>query len=387
MYGASLNGLVHPIELFSKDYIRKTAEKYGFYRNYILERHMWSYEMLGEIQKLTKDRCILKGGACTQAYLPLPVQRCTADIDFVCNLSNNEIIEILKSVCRNLTYNKIKCSFKEYIPAKGKTLPMVTYMLDLPFYYNPKKRKSNFLLKFDFLFMDTNEIPVNSTKNTETFGMKLNFSPLCISPATLISDKLLTFAINSIGLQIFKLDGFYKNIYDLYYLLNTFKDEDIFSSVSSQLKISLYSELTIKKLPMIPLNKILTDVLKTLWYFSIIDLSYQGSKPPENLRNFEKLYLQQNISNNLDSNMWSIMSMHLYLWATSLKNYIQNGDLSKLQNLKSIEGEYRYFLSLNSKNKDRYIRNLKKILNSKNKKVNLSKINHPLRLIYTNYLM
>ncbi|WP_171011420.1 nucleotidyl transferase AbiEii/AbiGii toxin family protein [Haloimpatiens lingqiaonensis] len=387
MYGASLNGLIQPMETFNKDYISKTAEKYGFYRNYILERHLWSYELLGEIQSLTKDRCILKGGACTQAYLPLSVQRCTADIDFICNLSNNEIIEIWKAICKNLTYSRIKSSFKEYIPARGKNLPMVTYMLDLPFYYNPKKRKSNFLLKFDFLFMDMNEIPVTSLENTETFGMKLNFSPLCISPATLISDKLLTFAINSIGLQLTKLDSFYKNIYDLYYLLNTFNDENIFSSVSSQLKINLYSELAIKKLPIIPLNKILKDILKTLWYFSIVDLSYQGSRTPENLRNFEKLYLQRNIDTTLDSNMWSIMSMHLYLWTASLENYMLNGNLDKFQILKSIEGEYRYFLSLNSNNKEKYIRNLKKLLNSKNKKANLSKINHPLRLIYTNYLM
>ncbi|MFD3158642.1 nucleotidyl transferase AbiEii/AbiGii toxin family protein [Haloimpatiens sp. FM7330] len=379
--------LIHEYDIFDKHSIANVASKYGFYRNYILEKHLWVYELIGQFQRKCSDNCILKGGACTQLYLPLHVQRCTADIDFLTNLSSSDIIKILTSIKQEFSSYKIKTSFYQYTPAKGKTLPMATFMLELPFHFRPNKKIKNPSLKFDFLFIDINPLHTYKPLNCKTFGMNLNYSPLCICHNTLISDKLLTFAINSVGLETFKLDSFYKNIYDLYYLVTTFDDLNTFKTVSKYILQSISLELSLKNLPSVNVNKVLNDILKTLFYFSIVDLNYEHNRTPKKLEKFQKLFLQSAIKMNLDSNTWSIMSMHLYLWANALKKYIHNVNHCELTKLSLVKKEYSEFLSFNSKTKKKYIKNLKHKISSKNKLFNLRHINDPVRIIYTYYLL
>ncbi|WP_392486846.1 hypothetical protein ACER0A_000965 [Haloimpatiens sp. FM7315] len=381
-----LTGLIHDEQIFSKNHLINTSLKYGFTRNYVIERHLWCYELLAHLQNFTSKTCVLKGGACTQIYLPLANQRCTADIDCLTSLSSKDLEEILTNIKENFNSNDINFSFKEYVPSSGKNLPMATFMIDLPFYYNPKKHKNNFLLKMDFVFMDVSSLSLETPTSLKTFGMDLNYAPICICPISLISDKLLTFAINSIGLETFKVDSFYKNIYDLYYLIYSREDFDTLCKVSDKIKESVSMELALKKLPTININKLLNDILRTLLYFSIVDLNYEHSTPPRKLYDFERLYLQKDIKEALNKDTWSIMSMHLYLWTKALKRYINSKNKDHFENINSVKSEYEYFLTLSSKNKSKYIKTLKSLINSKNKKIKLRTIDDPLRLIYMNYL-
>lgn len=384
----SFNFLINDKNIFTKNSISQIGSHFGFYRNYILERHLWIYELMCQFQDKCGENCVLKGGACTQLYLPLEFQRCTSDIDFLTTLNKEDINLIMSNIKNDFDKEGINIKYYEYKPKNAKDLPMITYVVEVPFHFKPNKRKSLFNIKFDFLFVDSiNKLNVTSIPNAKTFGMDIQHSPLCINPSLLISDKLSTFAINSIGIDIFKLDGFYKNIYDLYYLLNTFNDKETFYKVSINIYESIDLELSIKKLPKINVNKILNDILKTLLYFSIVDLNYQKRHTPKKLKHFQKYYLQSSINNKLNLDTWSIMSMYLYLWTDALKKYINNRSCTGISKLKSLKYDCDNFSSLTSKQKKKYIKKLRLDIKRKNKILNLSSISDPLRIIYTYYIM
>jgi len=371
---------------FSKQHISSTAEEYGLTKRDVLESHLWVYELYAHIQQHSGDKCVLKGGACAQLYLPLTAQRCTADIDVGTSLTPKELNDVLHSIRYEFNIKKFYASYSEYIPEmvkrNGKTIPLMTFMFNLPFVFKGGKKKRAPALKIDFLFLDTERLDKNYVTKGETIGLKLNYSPLCISSYSLICDKLLTFAVNSIGLEIYKSDGFYKNIYDLFYLINSFNDIKSFELICHHFKDSASMEFDIKKMAPISINLLLEDILYNLYRIAIRDLSKTFDAPSKRLMKFQETALQRDIRENLSLDTWSIMAMYLYIWTTTVKDFLTNGDYSNLNNINKILNQYENYLTLSDKAQAIYIKTLKTEILAHDNRFYLDYIEEPLRIIY-----
>ena len=380
----------HNYHNFSKQHISSVAEQYGLTKRDVLESHLWVYELYAHIQQHSGDKCVLKGGACAQLYLPLGVQRCTADIDAATSLTPKELNDVLYSIRHEYNMKKFYVSYSEYIPEmvkrNGKTIPLMTFMFNLPFIFKGGKKRRTPALKIDFLLLDTERLDKTYVTKGETMGLKLNYSPLSISPYSLICDKLLTFAVSSIGLEIYKSDGFYKNIYDLFYLISNYNDINSFKIIADHLKDSAKLEFDIKKMTPISLDKLLEDILYNLYRIAVRDLSKNFEAPSKRLIKFQETALQKDIREDLTLDTWSIMAMYLYLWTSAVKDFINNGDSSNLDAINKIINEFEYYLSLTDKAQRLYIKTfITKILAADNR-FYLDDIEEPLRIIYLHYI-
>lgn len=381
---------IHDYKSFRKENLLETALDFGFSRRDILESHLWVYEINAQIQKYAKEHCVLKGGACAQLYLPLNVQRCTVDIDAYTDLTAKELDDIMFSIRYKFNMGKFYCSFKEYTPSfirDNKRLPMKTYLFFLPFIFKKGKKKEPPWLKIDFMFFDNSALHSSIVSKGETLGLKLNYSPLCISPYNMICDKLLTFAINSIGLDLYKVDSFYKNIYDLFYLISKFTDIENFKKIAQELNYSMNIEFTIKNMKPIEVDELVSDVMHTLFNIFTIDLRKDYKRPHRKLIRFEESVIQKNIKDKLDSDIWAIMGMYIYLFSSSLKYYINFESPQKLKFVEEIMKMYEYYNSIPLEHKSTYIKKLKSEIILIDPELSLGIISEPLRIMYLHYIL
>lgn len=381
---------IHNYKNFRKESILGIAADFGFSRKDIVESHLWVYEMFAQIQKYTKERCVLKGGACAQLYLPLNVQRCTADIDAYTDLTPDELNALMLSIRYKFNMGKFYCSYKEYTPAfinSDRKLPLKTFLLFMPFIFKKGKRKEPPWLKIDFLFFDTSILHSNIISKGETLGLKLNYSPICISPYALICDKLLTFAVNSIGLELYKIDGFYKNVYDLFYLINSYADIESFKNIASEFSHSISIEAGIKNIDSIDPNELLTDIMHTLYNMFTIDLRKDFKKPHKKLIKFEESVIQENIREKLDSDTWAMMEMYIYLFSASLHYYLSFKNIEKLKFVDEIINMYEYYNLLPLEHKNAYLKKLRSEIALIDSRLYLGIITEPLRIIYLHYIL
>lgn len=381
---------IHNYKNFKKESILGIAADFGFSRKDIVESHLWVYEVFAQIQKYTKERCVLKGGACAQLYLPLNVQRCTADIDAYTDLTPDELNALMLSIRYKFNMGKFYCSYKEYTPAfinSDRKLPLKTFLLFMPFIFKKGKRKEPPWLKIDFLFFDTNMLHSNIISKGETLGLKLNYSPICISPYALICDKLLTFAVNSIGLELYKIDGFYKNVYDLFYLINSYADIESFKNIASEFSHSISIEAGIKNIDSIDPNELLTDIMHTLYNMFTIDLRKDFKNPHKKLIKFEESVIQENIREKLDSDTWAMMEMYIYLFSASLHYYLSFKNIEKLKFVDEIINMYEYYNSLPLEHKNAYLKKLRSEIALIDSRLYLGIITEPLRIIYLHYIL
>lgn len=375
---------------FTKQQINAAITKFGILKKEVLESHIWCYEIFGQLQKRAEGRFTLKGGACTQLYLPLDTQRCTPDLDCVTELSKKELFNILSTIKNDFNANRLPTTFREYIPKKvrreGRTIPMATFILDLPFIFKTGKRRRLPGLKIDFLFMKTDVLHTTKIDSGEVIGLKLNYSPQCIDLYSMISDKLLTLAASSIGLDINRIEAIYKNIYDLYNLINTYNTMACFKAVAQRLQHSLYLETEMKNAPTVTVEYLLEDIFLTLCQVFQLDL-IENYIVPVTLCGYEQEYLQEEMRNELNIDKWSIMSMYLLIWISALKDYIQNKDSSKLNGINLVLDEYEHYLSMERRQKKLYISALKERITSKGLTLNLNPVTTPLRIIYLDYIV
>lgn len=381
---------IHSSKSLSKENIIDTSQKYRFSHRDIVESHIWVYELHAQIQRYAKEHCILKGGACAQLYLPINVQRCTVDIDACTDLTPAELEEIMLSIRYKFNVGKLYCSFKEYVPkfiGKTQRLPMKTFLFFLPFTYKKGRKKEPPWIKVDFLFLDIKAMSTNIITKAETIGLKLNYSPICISPYSMISDKLLTFAVNSIGLDTYKVDSFYKNIYDLFYLINNYNDLESFKKISSELKHSIDVEFLIKNIKPLNTIEILDDVLQTLFNLFTFDLRNDPKKPHKKLIRFEESFIQGSIKEKLNADTWALMAMYDYLFTLSLKQYAETSSFGKLNFVEHIINIYEFMNSLSPEIRSQYIKKLKSQIILEHPEFSLGIIEEPLRLIYLHYIL
>lgn len=384
------NFLNHNYTNFTEHYIANEANYYGINSKSVLERHIWIYELHSQIQKRLKSRCILKGGACAQLYIPLWGQRCTEDLDLYTNLSHNKLKSELTQIVKELNSSKLQAKVYEYIPKSvilhGKTMPITTFIFKLPFIYKGSRKSIAPELKVDFLHIDIKKLDINSVNNSKVLGLNLNYSPICISAYSMIGGKLLTFAVNTIGIERFKKDKLYKNVYDLFYLINKYNDVESLKQIGDSLKKNIDIEFYIKGIETIDFEIVIEDILEELNFLSIDNLrdSYIGTS--ERFNDFQNNYIQYDIKNKLTLDQWGIMASHLFIWAYALKYYLINNDTSKINLIGDVLAEYEYYNRLNKNEKLKYLDDIIGKLEKVKKTLTYNFIEEPLRLIYLYFI-
>ncbi len=385
------NFLTHEYSSFTEHNIGNEANFYGISNKSILERHFWIYEFHSKLQQRLKDKFILKGGACAQLYLPLETQRCTEDLDLYTSLSPNKLRFEFSSLIKEFNIHKIQSKAQEYIPKSvqlhGKTMPITTFIVKLPFIYRENRKSGVNQLKVDFLHVDISNVRANYIDRKNILGLRLKYNPLCMSLYSIIGAKLLTFGANTIGIEKFKKDKHYKNIYDVFYLINENNDLDTLIGVADYLKNNLFLEFKVKGIEPINTITILEDIMKQLYFLSIENLrrSYMG--PAIRVVIFQENYIRQNINDDLDPDQWSIMAMYLLIWTYVLKEYMISGNYSELKLFNEIIDEYNYFNSLSHKEQDDYINHIKDKLKSKRETFIFDMVKEPLRLIFLYFIL
>ena len=268
-----------------------------------------------------------------------------------------------------------------------RIIPMMTFIFDIPFVFKTKKRIRYPGIKIDFLFLNISKLHKTKLISNETLGLKLNYVPIAIDKYSTISDKLITLASNSLGLENFKLEALYKNIYDLYCLINTYNDLESFKIISDRIKDSLNIELEMKKGEYITVDLLLKDILFTLYDIATFSLKINHSELPWQIKKFQDNTMQKEVREKLNVDMWSVMCLYLYIWVFSIKTYINDKDYSKLQGINSVIDQYEYFSSLMKKERRAFKRDLKDQIKIKDPNLILEGTGNPLRLIYLNYIL
>lgn len=350
--------LINDRSHFSPQHMKFESNFYGIKKDAI-ELNIWIYEMLCQIQSHSQNNFVLKGGGASQLHIPLDFQRCTVDIDLLCSASEDDIINILSLIQRNFSKLGFPLTFEKYTPKlpidRFHVIPMVTYLIYLPFRYY---RHKNGNLKIDFIFGDAKKLETSVIHNPSLLGINLNYSPLCVSRETLISEKLLTFATNSVGLQEFKIDGLYKNIYDLYHLINTDTSLDSFKKVSQRLSDSIEFECSIKSINSLTKAEVLEDILMKLFNLFTQDLKTGDFSIHRKVKRFMEYSLQRNIRQSLTHDMWAILSMNIYVYVYSLISYMDNKSFKSLDVVNSYIEEAAFFETLSRIQKKGYIEEL-----------------------------
>ncbi len=380
---------IHDYYKFTEQYIGNKSSYYGIPKR-VIERQIWIYELHSQIQKRLKGRVVLKGGASTQLYLPLQMQRCTEDLDLYTDLSPKQLRKEMKSIEKEFNSNKIHMKVNEYIPKSviesGKTLPITTFIIKLPFIFKENRKSKQESLKIDFLHMNIKKLHTNYLKKGEILGLDLKYIPITVDKYSAITAKAVTFAVNSIGIEKFKKDKLYKNAYDMYHMITTYADKDILVKVAEYMRISMKEEFYIKKIQPVSIEEVLEDILQELYYLSIYDLKDNFTGYSKRFLDFQINYLQYGIKEKLDFDSWGIICAHLYLWIYALKYYILYKDLSKLDYIIKIEEEYNFYNKLSDKDQIIYLDNTITKLQNKRGQYLYNEINDPLRFIYLNYI-
>ncbi|MCY6356514.1 hypothetical protein [Clostridium sp. ZS2-4] len=380
---------IHDYYKFTEQYIANKASYYGIPKR-VIERQIWIYELHSQIQKRLKGRVVLKGGASTQLYLPLNVQRCTEDLDLYTDLSPKQLRKEMKSIEKEFNSNKIHMKANEYIPKSviisGKTLPITTFLIKLPFIFKKNRKSKEESLKIDFLHVNIKKLHTTSLKNGKILGLDLNYTPIIVDNYATITSKIVTFAVNSIGIEKFKKDKLYKNAYDMFHMITTCGNKEVLIKVAEYMKMSMNEEFYIKKIQPISIEKVMGDILQELYYLSIYDLQDNFTGYSKRFLDFQTKYIQYGIKEKLDFDSWGIICAHLYLWVYALNYYIQHKDLSRLDYIIKIEEEYKFYEKLSDKDQIIYLDNIITKLENKRRQYLYKYISNPLRLIYLHYI-
>ena len=187
--------LIHNAKYFTQEEILERARKYEFPNPLAVEIFLWDCEIAAQLQ----DKCVdmvLKGGTAAQLHLPLEKQRGSVDIDLATPLSKVDIAEVVQKISRSLKGN---VKFELHKPKKPTPkLPLVTYFAKAPSKTDLSRKELE--IKID-IFLKTPNLPTIVLNNVQTFAVDVERMK-CFTVGTLIGDKLLTLAEESIGMTL-----------------------------------------------------------------------------------------------------------------------------------------------------------------------------------------
>ncbi|MDI6786487.1 MAG: nucleotidyl transferase AbiEii/AbiGii toxin family protein [bacterium] len=222
------NVLINKPEYFKEATIERLQKEFNFSQRRHIEMLMLDFEILAQLESIV-NKFILKGGAAAQIYLPVEKQRASRDIDIATTLSKEEIEIVLEKIKVRFEAHIINNEhFKwQHIPLSKESTKRIEefnrYEITIPTKFGislGRKAASN--LRIDIIHYEKLPFVVN-TINTPTI-FKLPLKPFqIISRGSLIADKILTLADNTVGILAIKqgdYQSYLKQVYDLIHLTN-----------------------------------------------------------------------------------------------------------------------------------------------------------------------
>jgi Nucleotidyl transferase AbiEii toxin, Type IV TA system len=194
----------------SAEELRRRATRFGFTSIGTLEHLRWDYEFVAQLQALDPD-LVLRGGAATQLYLDLNLQRGSVDVDLITSKTIEQVRMNVSSLV--MPFSTIGVAVQEYVPRHPvQGLEQVTFHVHFPKLEGRGGRRR--------IKLEIQRGPLGLASNTirgkETLPLVVR-KVKCLSRGALIGDKLTTLACNTIGVEIEELP---KQLYDVANLTN-----------------------------------------------------------------------------------------------------------------------------------------------------------------------
>jgi predicted nucleotidyltransferase component of viral defense system len=273
---------IHDKAFFSQARIRERAEQYGFSDPLPVELFLWDCEIAAQIQS-ESDSCILKGGTAVQLHLPVEMQRGSVDVDIVHPFKEQEIANMLSHIQKKLQL----IEFERYNPKRPKkNINLITYIAKTPALLpsvNNKPRE----IKIDFLSENLG-LPTETISGVETFAVEIK-KLKCYSITSLIGDKLLTLAENTVGIT--ELADIPKQLYDISLLIERNPPEQKqFSEIVNVIETLTPVEASYRNIKLSS-KEALTDIEKTMKKYSILDTAGADANIKANINNFQQFYV------------------------------------------------------------------------------------------------
>jgi predicted nucleotidyltransferase component of viral defense system len=274
---------IHDATCFNEKYIREKAEENGFSEPLNVERFLWDCEIAAQLQS-ESDCFILKGGAAVQLHLPLEKQRGSIDIDIICAATKATIEKTVSNIEKKVADIK----FESYTPKNPQTeLNLLTYFVRTPALICSGEDYHR--IKIDFLMEDI-ILPTEIIRNVKTFATDVK-EIKCYSATSLIGDKLLALAENTIGVNV--IDKLPKHLYDVYQISASLKlSKEQFVEIADAIKKLSVLEAKYRKLETTP-EEAVQDVINTMNKYSALDLNNDNTDLKRQLEIFQGAYVRE----------------------------------------------------------------------------------------------
>lgn len=309
-----------------KSMILKRTKTYGFPNAKFVELLVYDFEMYRQLLEIS-DEFVLKGGACTQLYLPIGKQRTSIDIDILTRLNKEDVDEIFLKKLNALDFVDVK----SFIPKeKNEGLPLFTYLVDLPSIVGDDESTQ---LKIDILFENIENYRICSVNNKELFALYLDNPIPCITLGCLIADKLLTLACGSVGVKQNKIDHLPKHLYDLTRLVDLFGENDYRDLLFSFRRVA-HSELEYRNLQY-NLSDVIDHIDEVLLSFIHIDRGeFKNDLYKKLINDFQSTYVNKESRDNLQN--WIISCLKLKKLVSSIRCDLEKDDMQGYFNYKNV---------------------------------------------------
>lgn len=298
--------LFHDEAAFQRETFLERMQEYGFKNMGRMELFLWDLELFLQIQKILGDRIVLKGGAATQFYLPIEVQRTSVDIDMLFWGTEQEINETLDEITVLLSEGDGLFEFRKHIPKKPKTnLPLNTYHVNIPSVLTAEERRANSgeiphqELKIEFIMREEKlECQKRTGKNIFAVNSKFEYQILPLN--SLFADKLTTLGCNTIGVQDSRLDEQVKQFYDIMMLSKYCLGELNFEVIKHKYLKRAEEEWKDRSANTYDISEVVADVKRQLYRYEMAD-NGEDMELKKNINDFNSLYLNSKVDYSLQN--------------------------------------------------------------------------------------
>jgi hypothetical protein len=316
--------LLHDESYFNERSVKEKAINNGFSDNLSVELFLWDCEIAAQLQSFSHD-LVLKGGAAVQLHLPVEKQRASIDIDLIGPLTEEEVKEIVSKIPSTLP----DISFNKYSPkSPNPRMPLITYTAKISSFVS-ERRVEGIQLKIEFLLEDL-KLENHILPAAETFALTTK-NLKAYTPRSLIGDKLLTLAENTIGIQ--KKDDIPKQIYDVATLgeayINSSQDfSQIVKTVETLVPVeAAYRELECESL------EVLNDIQSSLDKYCLLGTKWEDRTLWGVINSFQYFYI--NSSQRKDKDGWSEIAWRLKFLSELISSIIKSQSVTNQAELYS----------------------------------------------------
>ena len=280
------DALIHDRKFFEPAHIKERQELYKFTQAVKVETFLWDLELYGQLQRALGDEVVLKGGAAAQLFIPTERQRTSVDIDVIYLGKKGRLEEALTKIHKDFGEDEVYFKFNKHIPKNPKTILSVeTYFVPIPAVISSDSTSN---IKVDFHLMESLDLEVREVENATAFVIPLGFNPICLSPASLLGDKLLCLAQGSVGIPAEREDDIVKQLYDLEYLTKSVypKDTDAMNHAMN----TLFEREIAHRPNQVGLNQALEDSVGLLDRYSVFGDFSADARAASAIKNFKSNY-------------------------------------------------------------------------------------------------